>query len=262
MIVTLIARTAFNSEVAHDLTGWQGVARDTDAALLSEFSGRACYQSWSKPNPATADNPGYLKHIIDVNHHSVLEHGSASFYVEGVSRSLTHELVRHRHLSYSQLSQRYVHMTPDVEPVVPPLYSSDWTDEGDERSETQGILERAWENAIKDYNQLVLIWEDRLSRQGVKGTALKKQAREAARCVLPNMTPTAIVVTGNHRAWRHFLEMRGSLAADHEIRQMAVQVYLWLSEVEPALYQDIKSWSDHTGRQYLRFQENTGARDE
>src|SRR5215813_7567065 len=75
---------------------------------LAEFAGRACYQSWSKPNPATATNAGYLSHILDVGHLSVLEHGSVTFYMTGVSRSFTHELIRHRHFSYSQLSQRYV----------------------------------------------------------------------------------------------------------------------------------------------------------
>ena len=75
---------------------------------LAEFAGRACYQSWAKPNPRTATNAGYLRHILEVGHLSVLEHGSVTFYLTGVSRSLTHELIRHRHFSYSQLSQRYV----------------------------------------------------------------------------------------------------------------------------------------------------------
>ena len=75
---------------------------------LAEFAGRACYQSWRKPNPVTATNAGYLRHILEVGHLSVLEHGTVSFYLTGVSRSLTHELIRHRHFSYSQLSQRYV----------------------------------------------------------------------------------------------------------------------------------------------------------
>ncbi|MCW2777278.1 MAG: thyX, partial [Frankiales bacterium] len=84
---------------------------ETDAEggqALAEFAGRACYQSWSKPNPSTATNAGYLRHILEVGHLSVLEHGSVTFYLSGISRSLTHELIRHRHFSYSQLSQRYV----------------------------------------------------------------------------------------------------------------------------------------------------------
>src|SRR3954466_15804625 len=84
---------------------------ETDAdggQALAEFAGRACYQSWSKPIPATATNAGYLDHILQVGHLSVLEHSTATFYITGISRSVTHELIRHRHFSYSQLSQRFV----------------------------------------------------------------------------------------------------------------------------------------------------------
>ena len=101
--VQLVAKTEF---VAPDDVPWGTVADGGQA--LAEFAGRACYQSWSKPNPRTATNAGYLRHILEVGHLSVLEHGSVSFYLTGVSRSLTHELIRHRHFSYSQLSQRYV----------------------------------------------------------------------------------------------------------------------------------------------------------
>lgn len=100
--VQLIAKTEFlapRTSVEH---------RRRRRPALVEFAGRACYQSWSKPNPKTATNAGYIKHIIDVGHFSVLEHASVSFYITGLSRSCTHELIRHRHFSYSQLSQRYV----------------------------------------------------------------------------------------------------------------------------------------------------------
>ena len=101
--VQLIAKTEFFPP--------EDVPWSTDAdggQALAEFAGRACYQSWKKPNPATATNAGYLAHILEVNHLSVLEHGSVTFYLTGVSRAFTHELIRHRHFSYSQLSQRYV----------------------------------------------------------------------------------------------------------------------------------------------------------
>jgi thymidylate synthase (FAD) len=101
--VQIVAKTEFVAPA--------GVPWSTDAdggQALAEFAGRACYQSWAKPNPATATNAGYLRHILEVGHLSVLEHGTVSFYLTGISRSLTHELIRHRHFSYSQLSQRYV----------------------------------------------------------------------------------------------------------------------------------------------------------
>jgi thymidylate synthase (FAD) len=113
--VRLIAWTHFEPPAA---VPWETDAEGGQA--LAEFAGRACYESWDKPNPATATNRTYLAHILEVGHLSVLEHGSATFYLTGVSRSFTHELVRHRHLSYSQLSQRYVpeHDAAMVEPDV------------------------------------------------------------------------------------------------------------------------------------------------
>lgn len=254
MKVTLIARTAFNSEIAFDMTGWEGTAKDSDGALLVEFAGRSCYQSWNKPNKATADNTAYLAHILEVDHTSTFEHGTFTFAIEDVSRTLTHEFIRHRHLSPSQESQRYVKMGMQTRPVVPPLYRTIWTPpDHPEASETQGIVERVWMDCLKAYDELVDIWEHRLYTQGVTGTALKKEAREAARCVLPNMTPTRIVMTGNHRAWRHFLRLRGSLGADAEIRELALEIWQWATHVEPALYQGINKMIDDRGREYLQF---------
>ena len=117
--VQLIARTEFLAP--------PGVPWDTDGdggQALVEFAGRACYQSWSKPNPRTATNAAYIKHIIDVGHFAVLEHASVSFYITGISRSCAHELVRHRHFSYSQLSQRYV-PEDDAQVVIPPGLEDD-----------------------------------------------------------------------------------------------------------------------------------------
>ena len=82
----------------------------TPTAARRSPSSRAAPATSRGPSPTrrTATNAGYLRHILEVGHLSVLEHGSVSFYLTGVSRSLTHELIRHRHFSYCQLSQRYV----------------------------------------------------------------------------------------------------------------------------------------------------------
>ena len=99
--VQLVAKTEF---FPPEDVAW---STDTDGGqALAEFAGRACYQSWKKPNPATATNAGYLRHILEVGHLSVLEHGSVSFYLTGISRSLTHELIRHRHFSYPPALRR------------------------------------------------------------------------------------------------------------------------------------------------------------
>src|SRR3954454_18223746 len=110
--VQVIAQTQFD---APGDVPWQTDADGGQA--LAEVDGRACSESWDKPTPATATNQGFLRHILEVGHGSVLEHASVSMYLTGVSRSLTHELVRHRHFSFSQLSQRHV-LDAVVEPAV------------------------------------------------------------------------------------------------------------------------------------------------
>src|SRR3954469_20972457 len=104
-----------------------GVPWSTDAEggqALAEAAGRACYQSWAKPNPATATNAGYLANILQQQHESVVEHASVSFYVTGVSRSLLAELSRHRHISLSVVSQRYVDES-NADMVIPPVLDGD-----------------------------------------------------------------------------------------------------------------------------------------
>src|SRR6476659_7674670 len=117
--VDVIAWTQFAAPSDVDWT------TDADGGqALAEFAGRACYESWHKPNPATATNAGYLRHILEVGHLSVLEHATVTMYLREVSRSLTHELIRHRHFSYSQLSQRYA-PSGEAEMVEPDVIATD-----------------------------------------------------------------------------------------------------------------------------------------
>jgi thymidylate synthase (FAD) len=221
--VKLIAWTHFEAP--------EGVPWSTDAEggqALAEFAGRACYQSWKKPNPATATNRGYLAHILDVGHLSVLEHGSVTFYISGISRSLTHELIRHRHFSYSQLSQRYV-PERDAAMVEPEVIAQD--------PELHAKFLAATEASVVAYTELLEGLEKRFADVPA-ATARRKQARQAARAVLPNATETRIVVTGNYRAWRHFITMRASEQADVEIRQLAVSCLKELSRVAPNVFAD------------------------
>lgn len=231
--VQLIAKTEF---LAPPDVPWSTDA-DGGEALL-EFAGRACYQSWSKPNPRTATNASYLKHIIDVGHLSVLEHASVSFYITGISRSCTHELVRHRHFSYSQLSQRYVPES-EAQVVVPPGMEDD--------PELQKILLDAADASRAAYQELLTRLEAKFVDQPT-AVLLRKQARQAARAVLPNDTETRIVVTGNFRAWRHFIAMRASENADIEIRRLAIACLRELTAVAPAVFADfeITTFSDGT----------------
>jgi thymidylate synthase (FAD) len=223
--VQLIAKSEF---VAPPDVPW---STDADGGqALVEFAGRACYQSWSKPNPKTATNAGYLQHIIDVGHFSVLEHASVSFYITGISRSCTHELIRHRHFSYSQLSQRYV---PENESqiVVPPGMEDD--------DELRRILVDAADASRATYAELLSRLEAKFADQP-NAILRRKQARQAARAVLPNATETRIVVTGNYRAWRHFIAMRASEHADVEIRRLAIACLRQLAVVAPAVFGDFQ----------------------
>lgn len=219
------------------LIGWthfeppDGVPWFTDAEggqALAEFAGRACYQSWTKPNPATTTNAGYLRHILEVGHLSVLEHGTVTFYFTGVSRSFTHELIRHRHFSYSQLSQRYV-PERDAAMVEPAVIAED--------PELHKRFVAATEASLRAYNELLEGLQQRFA-DVPSATLRRKQARQAARSVLPNATETRIVVTGNYRAWRHFLGMRATEQADVEIRELAVECLRQLQRVAPNVFGD------------------------
>ena len=221
--VQLIAKTDF---LAPPDVPWSTDA-DGGSALV-EFAGRACYQSWSKPNPRTATNAAYVRHIIDVGHFSVLEHASVSFYITGISRSCTHELIRHRHFSYSQLSQRFV-PEHDAEVVVPPGMEDD--------AELQEIFNAAADASRATYTELLSRLEAKFADQP-NAVLRRKQARQAARAVLPNATETRIVVTGNYRAWRHFIAMRASEHADVEMRRLAIECLRQLIDLAPQVFSD------------------------
>lgn len=221
--VQLIAKTEF---LPPPDVPW---STDADGGpALVEFAGRACYQSWSKPNPRTATNASYIRHIIDVGHFSVLEHASVSFYITGISRSCTHELIRHRHFSYSQLSQRFV-PEHDAEVVLPPGIEGD--------PELTEILTRHADASRAAYTELLTRLEAKFADQP-NAVLRRKQARQAARSVLPNATETRIVVTGNYRSWRHFVAMRATEHADVEIRRLAVECVRQLADAAPNAFSD------------------------
>lgn len=238
--VTLVASTELESHITN--SAGQSVIQDTieqwlppnsaasrpdydDADLLAEFAGRSCYLSWNRPNPKTAQNTDYIANILNMEHYSVLEHASATFYITDVSRSFTHELIRHRHLSYSQLSQRYVN--PDGQLAYPPALDDT----------ERGLLDELSDMAARTYDTI----NQRLTDRGYK----RKQAREAARSALPNAQSTSVLVTGNHRAWREFLTKRMTSHADAEMQEVATLIYHELYNLAPHTYQDFKdtSWT-------------------
>ena len=196
---------------------------------LIEAAGRNCYQSWSNPSGKTTKE--YIKNIIEHGHFSVLEHASATFLVRGVSRAFTHELVRHRHLSFSQLSQRYVDSS-QCKFIVPPSI------EGDENLEK--VFYEACERSIKAYNILCGELEKKLKvHDSITPHQRRKMVRQAARCVLPNSTETAIVVTGNFRAWREVIQKRIGPEADLEFQRFSNLILQILIGACPEVFSDL-----------------------
>lgn len=198
------------------------LARDeyaTDSEHLTEFAGRACYQSFNRPNPMTAQNDAYLSRtLFEQGHWSIAEHASASFYLEGVSRAFTHELVRHRHLSFSQLSQRFVDES-DAAVVIPPALVKN-------PSSAEAVISVL--NSSRSYSNIVKQLED----EGLP----RKQAREAARAVLPNMMEAKIVVSGNLRAWHEFCLRRMQPDADAEMQQVSKEIFKQLNKLAPSIF--------------------------
>ena len=233
--VALIARQEFLSP---EHIRWQSDS-DVPGQALTEFAGRLCYLSFGadaglegghRTIGGRTTNESYLANILKVKHGSVLEHAVWSFLIEGVSRSLTHELVRHRAgFGFSQLSQRYVDES-EIAFVLPPEIQED--------TPAFTTWERACQHALESYRTLLGEVTERIGDQD-SATMRKKRARQAARAVLPNCAETKIVVTGNARAWRHLVEMRGSPSADMEIRRLAVVLLRTLQPEAPHIFGDM-----------------------
>jgi thymidylate synthase (FAD) len=235
-LVTLIGRQEF---IAPTHIKWES-DDIVPGQVVAEFAGRLCYLSFGedagmegghKTIKGRTTNKDYLANILRTKHGSVLEHAIWTVLIEGVSRALTHELVRHRAgFGFSQLSQRYVDESniafvrpPEIEAGTPQFQA--WLN--------------ANEYALEGYRVILHKLESELeSDETLSATMRKKRARQAARSVLPNCAETKIVVTGNARSWRHFIEMRGSPAADVEIRRLAVDLCTLFQKEAPNIFGD------------------------
>jgi thymidylate synthase (FAD) len=237
--ISVLARPSFT---APEHLGVNWIGESTDGERLAEFAGRLCYMS--QHNPASRATRDYLENIKKQGHGSVLEHANYSLLLEGISRSLTHELVRHRAgFAYSQLSQRYVDES-DACFVVPPAIAGDET------------LEGAWRAQIDSaQSAYVALVAQLMERYGwvTDKVHRRKMAREAARGVLPNSTETKIVVTGNARAWRTMLELRSSEGAELEIRRMAIAVLRVLQQEAPGFFSDFEIYVADDRREAARI---------
>jgi thymidylate synthase (FAD) len=236
--ITLLSRPSF-IEPAHLPVQWTGDSGDGEK--LAEFAGRLCYMS--QKNPANRSTHDYIENIKRQAHGSVLEHANYSLLIEGVSRSLTHELVRHRAgFAYSQLSQRYVDESV-ADFVVPPAIIGDDVLEAQWREQVEAA-QRCYVALVQQLIERYDWVSDRVHR--------RKMAREAARGVLPNSTETKIVTTANVRAWRTMLELRASEGAELEIRRLAVTIIRLLQAEAPAFFADFEIYTAADEREAAR----------
>jgi len=182
-----------------------------DAEKLIEEAGRTCYLSFDKIGADSAKD--FIQKLIKIGHDSPLEHACATFRIENCSRAMTHQLVRHRLMSVSQQSQRYVDednfsfVTP---PTIPKEFQKEFRDD------------------MEVIRQMYIKWRNK---------GLKK---EDARFVLPNACTSEIVVTANFREWRHIIKLRTSPKAQWEIRIVCMEILKILKNKAPTCFSDVE----------------------
>jgi thymidylate synthase (FAD) len=220
-----VNESAVTQFLADEELSWQ-TDTEVGSERLVEAAGRLCYMSYGKGRKTNAD---YIGHVLEVGHGSVLEHAVYNFVITGVSRSFTHELVRHRAgFGYSQLSQRYVDES-DTDFVEPACIAND------------PVLHNIWLKAIRTAHEAYIELTAGLSQRFADvedATLRRKMARQAARSVLPNATETKIFVTANARGLRHFIELRCNEHAETEIRVVAEKVLRILQAESPSMFGD------------------------
>jgi thymidylate synthase (FAD) len=172
-----------------------------DSSQLCKTAGQTCYMSFGPRRTKNDNAAAYIERLTSAGHGSVLEHSTFNFLLYGISRSVTHELVRHRAgTAFSQISQRYV----------------------------SGAVLRFVERQEDGASMLTADYR----------TDARKKVQQTARSLLPNETEAPMVFTGNVRALRHIIEMRADAHAESEIRNLALRIFLCLRTADPILFGD------------------------
>src|SRR5690554_4052868 len=233
---------------------WSTDVQAGNAQELIEVAGKSCYKSFAvdlNPNltrVTKADNRKYIgRSILQNKHGSVLEHVNATFAFVGVSRIFTHELVRHRHGSYSQESLRFVRLT-DLVAYYPDVFKQPFLDRVREFLRSKGIDVRSYpteEYLRKKFTDLFFQAEDgirdlaeELHLDDLDDFHSKKMLTSAMRRLAPEGLGTGIIMTANLRHWRHIIELRTAAGAEEEIRKVFYEVYGKLVDVFPHVFQD------------------------
>jgi len=189
-------------------------------------------------------NREYIQNLIDQKHDSVLEHASWTFLLTGISRAFSHQLVRHRAgFSFSQLSQQY-HDETTAKFVMP------------EEVKAEPATMMLWFKLIgelrRGYNSILTDLEDGIVSRRASSKEARRSVRSAARSILPNATETKVVFSANGRALRHFLDMRGAIAGDIEMRQVSALIYLRLKSEAPTLLSGFEMSTHEDGYPLVR----------
>lgn len=217
---------------------WTTDAKSPSERIV-EVAGRLCYKSFApglNPNVSRVreGNHQYIGNILKQHHGSVLEHASSTVAMLDVSRILTHEIVRHRAgCAYSQESMRYVRME-DIGMYEPGIIKSGGEDIQSKFRSAAVRMEEAYKDLVESF-QL----------DAATDFAYKKEVTSALRRIAPGGHSTNIIVTANHRAWRHMIEMRTAEGAEEEIRVVFHNLAHQFKRLYPAMYQDMQSkWDE------------------
>lgn len=225
-------RQNFSSFLEQNELSWADTDTATDAERIVEISGRLCYLSFTDDTSKIRHpTKNYIENLINKGHESVLEHANWTFFLTNVSRAFTHQLVRHRvGFSYSQLSQQY-HDETDADFVTPAGLSPEAYEH--------------WESAVRASKDayLEILKQAERSLAAVNDQSTKEDVRlmrSAARSLLPNATNTAISISANARSLRHFLDLRGAIVGDIEMRLVSSKIYDMLVIEAPSMVEDFE----------------------
>ncbi len=205
------------------------------ASRLLKTAGQTCYASFGPKRTYNENAKRYFDNLTSSGHGSVYEHATFSFLCYGISRSNTHEVVRHRAgTAFSQLSQRYV-SGKVLRFVERPEYH-------EIPSLHKRFCERidvAWKEYHEVADELLALQDQGDEKLGAEArTDRRKRVQQTARSVLPNESETLLVLSANVRAWRHMIEMRTDEHAESEIRDLFLRIFLCLRRAEPILFGD------------------------
>lgn len=242
---TAIDYGGLRSYLAHiGAEGWDTDARSA-GEILTEVAGKLCYRSFHEDLNANLtkvrrmDNAGYLDNILKHQHGAVLEHVSDTYVLVGVSRVLTHEMVRHRLCGFSQESLRFVRLT-ELQAYFPDVFGDGFLADqfGAEAPALSNELRRGMRATFEYLEDVQLQLANRLDLDGLRSFERKKKLTSAMRRLAPIGLATTLMMTTNARNWRHIIAQRTSRHAEEEIRKVAARIYRDQQRRHPNIYQD------------------------